>query len=274
MPHFYIYKSSNNNTSEDSTQDLRQLCEQVNVKSDVYLTDFLCNPDQIPKHSVIVVPGGKALSIVNDIRNSRWSLNELTKKYNLGYFGICAGAYIAPVSINYCMDLEKPKVGLKSRDYSELSLGLTDLTESYGPFSADNDGITSGQWNVHLTTTDSKSFPCQLYISGCGFRKPKDPNVETVGYYTGQTSYTFQDSETSEDFSEFSFALKFNSDSIPGGMLLSGTHMEAVVQDSQLLGHMKEQVSQLRNFGLFQDAREEMLRNTLCLLNHTFNSFK
>ena len=149
MPHtFFIYNGRG--SSPESVKDLEVLCGSVQERSNIYCTDFLNSPDGLSSSSIIVIPGGSAMTISFGIGRSRWDVTDMVKTKGYGYFGVCAGAYIATNEgyfYNHIKTPECPTVFLKTQ--GELSLNLGDYAITHGPFLPDEHAITMGNYNAH-----------------------------------------------------------------------------------------------------------------------------
>ena len=277
---FFIYDDGKT-VSSSSVSDLKNLCQQAAPASDVITGAYDSNLTgaNYGDRCILVVPGGAAMLMGWAIRASRWNVGELVNQQKFGYFGVCAGSYIACDSSYIFSSVDNKPVCFSTTDAANASLRLGSFATGYGPFypSLSPELKINGhhKYDVHVVTTDSFSLPYQAYINGCAFADIRE-DMDIIARYSDLTSYTFnfKGAELPHSLTHPACCIRRRISDGMSGILLAGTHLETAVQDSQLLKCMEPTIQTStygQRFSLFSQHQAKMLDATMALVQETFS---
>lgn len=251
--------------SKPSRDDAKALFESGDIcqQADVVLSDFQFNPAQLQAEKpVFIVPGGSACfmsdKMVPAFNQIKHALNG---HYN--YIGFCAGAYLAADTMSI-LDMDKTGVDTTltyavdncptpCMPIKTISLAAT---SSIGPFHPNYSDNVQGHSNdkkryqyypqvtpIYLSNGTSMN---SLYVEGCTFANVPD-KYSAAAFYRGSFSYTYNaksgvrkvpmDSAMCTELPAI-LQKKADPETKTGGVLLSGTHIEATVKESAFLAKL------------------------------------
>jgi glutamine amidotransferase-like uncharacterized protein len=287
-------------TGEYCVADLKTLLSSRTIFPagvDVVTTDFKnMNTDGL-EQATFAIPGGSSIRI-REFAKPIFS-TQFKEKYN--FIGICAGGFLAPKSAD-CFRLHQkrdiwdnlyswPEYEFSFSDNEEYNNGNLNLIKDYsaiGPFEPDytylgtaNKSYMPYCLELPLTQKPQKVLR-QLYIAGPGFipiagAEEKYP-CEVAATYKGKEYFMFfyPDRET-EVVIHPSLAAIISSpaNETRGARFLSGTHIEACVEDSILLKNVKDESKDTvgvpkAKYDDFLEHREETYNETVEILGNLF----
>lgn len=275
---------------EPSRSDLKTLFEEQNqalfLNPDV--GDFTKNTNLSgldPKHTTIVIPGGRAIMMGGDLVGKKEELKNLFSKGSNGVF-ICAGGYLAANE----MRLGDKKNGMVTLipPLSDYSLNILSNFTAIGPFYPNDFYDTCIPYSPHsvklksfIGTLNSK----QIYWEGCGFIPHKTPDrlgeqeFEVVASYEDKDSYFFNNQKSYDipltnlslvSYSNLAAIVRKKPSGSKGGFFASGVHIEAGVQGSKLLNEAIKSNKYLKNTpGFFN--QKEALNDVLPMLSESIS---
>jgi glutamine amidotransferase-like uncharacterized protein len=263
MAKIFIYNGAN--TGENSCLDAKQLfeCEDIfDKRPDVVFNDLKGNfngLNSIQDNPTLVIPGGSAclmgMDMLGDGQNAK--IQELVSQ-GFHVVGICAGAYLAPTNsdffkTDYVFDPEYTA----STAIENFSFNICATYSALGPFypNKDYDDYPNKSelklknlrpFNVTLSLNETSQKISQLFVEGCGFESQTIPDIgdkkqpyEVVATYADCENYSFSypSAEQKKTIHNFAAMIRKKAGSHPneGGVFLSGTHIEACVENSKLL---------------------------------------
>lgn len=253
-----IYRSSI--CAEASRVDLRKLLINYGLFPAVDVGDFdeHTTLDQLnPKTTTVVIPGGAACYMGAELQVKKPALTKLFQDGSNGVF-ICAGGYIAADYMRMCVNTTKPGKIYPSESY--YSLQLTDYT-AIGPFIPDmrySQGCEDRKYkyypycaNLNFFPNSSASFnSSQIYVAGCGFIKDNSlPRTSNCLFNASSFDVVAEYSIEKHSFVKYEVEQKEHEEVLLpkmsaiiqrkplggyGGFFVSGVHVEACVENSQM----------------------------------------
>lgn len=271
MAKIFIYNGFG--TGENSCNDTKQLfeCEHLfDKKADVifsHLSENFTGLNPICDNPTIVIPGGSASFMGADMfaggQNAK--IQDLVSQ-GFHYVGICAGSYLATnnsdfFSTRYQYDpiahtFSDPKYEMSTR-IENFSFNICSSYSALGPFYP-NDDFNDYQnkselrskelrpYHVTLSLNETSQNISQLFVEGCGFENQIIPDIgdkkqpyDVVASYANRENYSFTYPATGQKktITHFAAMIRKRAGLQPneGGVFLSGTHIEACVENSKLL---------------------------------------
>ena len=251
----YIFIYDHHGVGPNSRDDLKEFFTNYPIyrEANVQLSDFNCNFDGLSAAQItFVLPGGSTYTMGKYLKFHQNKMQTLIEAGSHGLF-ICAGAYLAVAEAEIFCDHYIKQPG--DHDFSPLrfwmntaeqNLNLNFLPEykAWGSFIPNEtylaypqDKLSSRTLKPYLTSlcfSHHRFYSRELFIAGCGFESLTQ-EAEVVATYTDKDQYSF--------FSPGKKAkIMANMPAIvrKPGLLASGVHIEACVENSKLLSLMSE----------------------------------
>lgn len=260
----YVYVYNGPGSGPNSSSDLKELFTSYGIYDDVNVcfSDFQEGFSGLdPKQITFAIPGGSVIEMGAHLAPLRGNLHSLFDSGSHGMF-ICAGAYLACsdahlFSDNYIQSPDTQQFNPLQYRYStqtdpmygDISLHLVQDYSAFGSF-IPNDSYQSYANPLHASIRKPYlvslnweipdiSSPSQLFLGGCGFELTQTTSLSpqrVLATYADQDRYSFfyPRTETLKTLPHMAAVIQ------KPGMLLSGPHLEACVDNSRFFKLMQE----------------------------------
>lgn len=258
----YVFVYAGTGSGPNSREDLKELFTNYGIYADpnVCFSELRENFTGLdPKQMTIVLPGGSVSDMGGALQPLQPQLKSLFTQGCKGVF-VCAGAYLACSNTdlfrdNYCFNSTTQQFDPLKYAYStvndpsrgDISLKLVDDYQAYGTFIPNNSYQSySGPlhasmykpYQVKLNWQTTECTSSQLFLGGCGFQSlnTRSSTEDIVATYADSQKYSFFYPQTgsTKTLSSLPAIVK------KPGLLLSGPHIEACVDNSRFFKRVKE----------------------------------
>lgn len=246
--------------SAESSGDIKNFLETTEIASDVQLSNFKVNFDQLPKGTIFAVGGGSSeITRYTNQRSDAWQMicrQVVTNKMH--YLGVCAGAILAggsPIIFSPSLEDSLQLSGMMPRFTDEVpSFNLTELV-TCAPFYKLTGAVpsiaqeTAVKYGYAASMSYSESGKSQhlLYADSPAFltndqSRALDPlrrgvglfDYDIVAHYDGNLSFHEAKSKKTHKIASPAAMIVKKPRDRQGGVFLSGLHFEASVDGSAM----------------------------------------